>query len=299
MDKFISEEIQRMTLLSKYDNSKTLSEQSVAGAPNQGVVNQTYQQAVDASKPKTVEAQIANDLYWNGLGRLGTDEKKILDALKKIQSAQQYNQVNREFMAKAKQSIVSMINSEFGDGDAKTVSDIVDYLRSKGVNLSSVSAANSKKGSGGGYFQGDLKMINPVQSATTQNQKTQTATAQNTGVAANKPKANVQIPVPPQLKNYEGITAFQDWLDVNAPGWATGYRDGILNKGQNGGGYGKFGPRTNKAWATYKDKYLAEKGPQQINSKQAQEVPVEEPALPERPKAPSANDLAASQPPTQ
>lgn len=299
MDKLISEEIKRMNLLSKYDNSKTLSEQSVAGAPNQGVVNQTYQQAVDASKPKTVEAQIANDLYWNGPGTPGTDEKKILDALKKIQSAQQYNQVNREFMAKAKTSIVSMINSEFGDGDAKTVSDIVDYLRSKGVNLSSVSAANSKKGLGGGYFQGDLKMINPVQSATTQNQKTQTATAQNTGAAANKPKVNVQIPVPPQLKNYEGITAFQDWLDVNAPGWATGYRDGILNKGQNGGGYGKFGPRTNKAWATYKDKYLAEKGPQQIDSKQAQEIPVEEPALPERPKAPSTDDLAASQPPTK
>jgi hypothetical protein len=66
------------------------------------------------------------------------------------------------------------------------------------------------------------------------------------------PKVN-PVATPPELKD---VKAFQDWLDVNAKGWATGYKDGIINKGQNGGGYGTFGPRTQKAWATYKDQYL-------------------------------------------
>ena len=61
------------------------------------------------------------------------------------------------------------------------------------------------------------------------------------------------VAIPPELKD---VKAFQDWLDVNAKGWATGYKEGIINKGQNGGGYGKFGPRTQKAWAKYKDQFL-------------------------------------------
>jgi len=62
-----------------------------------------------------------------------------------------------------------------------------------------------------------------------------------------------------QTTNPTGLTdvkAFQDWLDTNKPGWATGYKEGILKQGTNGGGYGKFGPRTKKAWETYKDEFL-------------------------------------------
>jgi hypothetical protein len=51
----------------------------------------------------------------------------------------------------------------------------------------------------------------------------------------------------------ENIEHFQDWLDANKPGWAWGYPGGIVNKK---GGYGKFGPRTTKAWNVYKDLYL-------------------------------------------
>ena len=49
------------------------------------------------------------------------------------------------------------------------------------------------------------------------------------------------------------VKGFQDWLDKNKPGWAAGYKDGIVNKGR---GYGTFGPRTKKAWETYKDEFL-------------------------------------------
>lgn len=69
-------------------------------------------------------------------------------------------------------------------------------------------------------------------------------------------KATQQVEIPKELKDANGIKIFQDWLDVNAAGWATGYKEGIINKGQNGGGYGKFGPRTQKAW---NDTYLRER----------------------------------------
>jgi hypothetical protein len=67
----------------------------------------------------------------------------------------------------------------------------------------------------------------------------------------------VLIPTPKELKDANGIKLFQDWLDVNAKGWAVGYNGGIINKGQNGKGYGIFGPRTQKAWNTNGRKFLS------------------------------------------
>ena len=90
-----------------------------------------------------------------------------------------------------------------------------------------------------------------------------------------QPVKKQSTPAPLQLKDVNGVKAFQDWLDTNAKGWATGYKDGIINKGQNGGGYGKYGPRTIKAWNTYKDKYLKSSGPQSITSKQSQTLPAQ------------------------
>jgi hypothetical protein len=49
------------------------------------------------------------------------------------------------------------------------------------------------------------------------------------------------------------VKGFQDWLDKNHPGWHDKYN--TLNQ-STPKGYGKFGPRTTKAWATYKDEYL-------------------------------------------
>ena len=64
---------------------------------------------------------------------------------------------------------------------------------------------------------------------------------------------NQKTPIPSELKNIEGVKLFQDWLDLNAQGWATGFTNGKLNKGT---GYGNFGQRTQKAWKTYGRKYL-------------------------------------------
>jgi hypothetical protein len=49
------------------------------------------------------------------------------------------------------------------------------------------------------------------------------------------------------------IEGFQDWLDENKPGWAWGYTGGVVNKSP---GYGRFGPRTTKAWKSYGEEYL-------------------------------------------
>jgi hypothetical protein len=67
-------------------------------------------------------------------------------------------------------------------------------------------------------------------------------------------KVNQKTPIPTELKNIEGVKLFQDWLDVNAQGWAKDFANGILNKSA---GYGNFGPRTQKAWNTYGRRFLS------------------------------------------
>jgi hypothetical protein len=59
-----------------------------------------------------------------------------------------------------------------------------------------------------------------------------------------------QTTMPSELKS---VTEFQDWLDKNKPGWHDKYNTLGKNTAK---GYGKFGPRTSKAWSTYKDEYL-------------------------------------------
>ena len=57
-----------------------------------------------------------------------------------------------------------------------------------------------------------------------------------------------------ELKDINGVKAFQDWLDDHKAGWASGYKYGKLN--QTGSGWGRMGPRTSKAWGLFKDEYL-------------------------------------------
>jgi hypothetical protein len=61
--------------------------------------------------------------------------------------------------------------------------------------------------------------------------------------------------IPSELKDIDGVKKFQDWLDINHPGWHMKY--GTLNKNLLRG-YGKYGPNTTRAWnnQSYKDEYL-------------------------------------------
>lgn len=60
-------------------------------------------------------------------------------------------------------------------------------------------------------------------------------------------------PIPIELKDVEGVRKFQDWLDTNKAGWAYGYTDGKVSQGK---GWGRFGPRTQAAWAKHKDEFM-------------------------------------------
>ena len=65
------------------------------------------------------------------------------------------------------------------------------------------------------------------------------------------------IQIPPQLKNIDGVKAFQNWLDQNYRGWIKKYNvlGGDINKG-----FGKFGPNTLRAWNQYGKVYLSSAG---------------------------------------
>jgi hypothetical protein len=109
-----------------------------------------------------------------------------------------------------------------------------EFMKNSGLNPNS--EENKKY-----YCSSDAMKSYLAQLKKTTNQNTKKATA-----------APPQIPS--ELKDINGVKAFQDWLDENKAGWASGYANGVLNK--LGKGYGRMGPRTTKAWGLFKDEYL-------------------------------------------
>ena len=84
--------------------------------------------------------------------------------------------------------------------------------------------------------------------ANTSNSNNSSTGAASTGAASTGAASTASIPA--ELKD---VKAFQDWLDKTYPGWHDKYN--TLGK-DVAKGYGKFGPRTTKAWGKYKDEYL-------------------------------------------
>ena len=82
--------------------------------------------------------------------------------------------------------------------------------------------------------------------------KTNTSTAAASSGATSSGAASTAATssIPTELKD---VKAFQTWLDKNKPGWHDKYNTLGTDPAK---GYGKFGPRTSKAWSTYKDEYL-------------------------------------------
>jgi hypothetical protein len=82
--------------------------------------------------------------------------------------------------------------------------------------------------------------------------KKTTSDSNNSSTGSTSTAATSTSSIPAELKD---VKNFQDWLDKNHPGWHDKYN--TLNK-DTSKGYGKFGPRTSKAWSTssYKDEYL-------------------------------------------
>jgi hypothetical protein len=242
MNKLILEEIERMSLLSKYDNSKTLSEQTLT--PNQkaamdagfGPVDTKYaDQLASQGKLKAGAKPVAGGKPTTG-GKPDTGGKPIVS--KQPTVVDKLNQVQKSLGQKP---------------------SFIDTNPSVQLNKNAIPP-------------GSLKNIPD--------------TSKGQGSVKNKTTQKPATPVPSQLKDTNGVKSFQDWLDKNASGWATGYKGGVIDQGKGGGGYGKFGPRTQKAWKQYKDQYLKSKSIQPIElepiqSKGIKELPVTAPQEPQ------------------
>jgi hypothetical protein len=311
MDKLILEEIQRMNLLSKYDNSKTLSEQALtpnqkaAAAAGFGPVDTKYADQLatqgklnrgantatgkpivanpanqfnvlpKATNPQTNTATgkpiVANPANQFNVLPKGTNQQTNTATGKPIVANpanqfnvlpkgtnQQTNTATGKPMVYRQPTVADKINQTLKSvGQAPSVINKTTVAPQTGTSLKSLrNIPDTSKGQGLG--------------------KNKTASV---GATSRQQASNKTAPV--QLGDINGIKSFQDWLDTNAPGWATGYKGGVIDQGKGGGGYGNFGPRTQKAWQQYKDQYLQATSLQPIQSKGLSELPVAQPQEPQ------------------
>jgi len=217
-----NESLKRVLLMMKYDNKKTLSE-------NVGVIS---------------EQNIQLDVYqmMKQLDAFNTNEDEVINIIKRYKTKESF----KNFI----ESYKNDVNKEFGEHlyrslnprqDKKEWEELKTYLATIGIELDVNIISDPRKGKSSAVFKGLEKT--PEVSAP---EKKDTP----------KPSQPSQEPkIPGELKNSEGVKKFQDWLDQNKQGWATGYPNGVLNK--TGRGYGRFGPRTQKAWNQYKNDYLS------------------------------------------
>ena len=98
----------------------------------------------------------------------------------------------------------------------------------------------------------EFKKSSGSQSSGSQSSGSQSSGSQSSGSQpVSGGRQSTQIPL--ELKDIKGVKKFQDWLDVNHPGWHRKY--GTLNQNLLRG-YGKYGPNTTRGWNKYKDEYL-------------------------------------------
>jgi hypothetical protein len=240
-----------------YDTRKTLTE-------NRDILNEQQQYPPFPIKvnPGAFASGIAQEIANNAVKTFGTNVSKIYEAIQKIKNVQTYYDVNSlisKYTGGQYKNIANLINGEFEGDNLPYISKIAYYFKQIPGLGSTYSVDDRYKNQfkvgsftvtgvpndprlksvvGGGGNKDNTKPNNPTLTGNTTTPK-----------AAKK----VMTPTPAELKDSAGIIKFQDWLDTNKPGWATGFPEGKLNKGS---GYGKFGPRTSKAWTAYGKEYL-------------------------------------------
>jgi len=212
-----NEALNRVLLMMNYDNKKTLSE-------NTAVISE---QTIDITSDV---GQMRRQLEAGN-----TNEMAVVNIIKKYDNSsdfvkfmQEYNKTGNE---KFNVALRRAINSS---RDAQELKDIQNHLKTININATE---ATDKNGAAIIKFQFIKK-------------EPQTTPDKPTPTTPDKP---TPPPIPTELENADGVKKFQDWLDINHPGWATGFEGGILSKR---GGYGRFGPRTTAAWNRHKSEYL-------------------------------------------
>lgn len=161
---------------------------------------------------------------------------------------------------KIKKMIIKLIDTQIAQGCTvqKSPQNTETNQRQQNINNAFCSVKNGKITLGGKTNGWDWEKYKSTFKVTDAEIEVSKKSCPKSNDGGTKKKSNAgTIKTPSELATVDGIKTFQDWLDDNRPGWATGYKGGIINKGKNGGGYGTFGPRTSAAWIKHKDKYLS------------------------------------------
>ena len=188
---------------------------------------------------------------------LSTEQKKQLeDTLNNLASNGATMEQIEEYAKKFREKFTKKQSSVYGWDKYPCV---VELAKSKGVSL----------GNSGEYLIGDFKYFASGRKGILSTGKvvyftcndpefkksssgSQSSGSQSSGSQpVSGGRQSTQIPL--ELKDIKGVKKFQDWLDVNHPGWHRKY--GTLNQNLLRG-YGKYGPNTTRGWNRYKDEYL-------------------------------------------
>jgi Tfp pilus assembly major pilin PilA len=214
------EKLERIKLFMKYDSSKTLNE-------NKSIIEQ-----ID---PSGDIRDIRDELG----SVFNADEQSIVNILKKYTNMTDFNKLLSSYKEKYGKDLgdaLGMTLSQYSD--KKEWEDLKNHLATFGVELGSEI-----------YNKGNNTRVTFKGGNVKTNQDTKTDI--NTKTDNTKTDQNIKTAVIP--KELTDVKAFQDWLDKNHPGWHDKYK--TLNSDVTKG-YGKYGPRTTKAWIQYKDEYL-------------------------------------------
>ena len=287
------EALERIKLMMEYDSSKTLSENvevineqsttQVAGAATGaalttvgtgaalGTTLGTTLGAVGSAVP--IVGTAAGIAIGYGLGSLidwMANKDYGADGFKKVMEACSASGVSK-LVPKLSGSEIRQIAYTIEDakGDWNDDEDAIAAALSKIPTVADLCAVN-KKVPGGLYefldsvtdspsewkmFTRPLAgMIEDTQMVVTPEEKKEVVKkGGNTGGGGGSVTKKVTYTVPTELKDVTGVQKFQDWLDKTHPGWHDKYNTlgSVVSRG-----YGTFGPRTNKAWNTYKTEYL-------------------------------------------
>ena len=214
------EALETIKLRMKYDSSKTLTE-------NVGIIKEQVDIGGDI---KDIKDEL--DAAFN------TDEESIVNIFKKYKNKSDFNKLLSSYKEKYGKDLGDAMGIPFSQySDQKEWADLKNHLATLGVEL------GSETFNGGNDVRATFKGVDTkVEDTAT---KTDTTTKTDTAT-----KTVVGNTVPAELKD---VKAFQTWLDKNKPGWHDKYNTLGTDPAK---GYGKFGPRTSKAWSTYKDEYL-------------------------------------------
>lgn len=281
MDKLILEEIQRIKLLSRYDGSKTINEQ--ADDLNTSIAKEIH---ASVSGPGTDPTKFRNGVVKIKSATQFWQVNKLLLGMYSNLGIMGWINDDMDGANLYTVEIVSKHLKGIGINNEYKTEDSIDANRKpiKRFTLNSFKILSTPKSVAPKVATTswtDFPCVTGFKGATQQKLKDGSISYIIKGItyysngrkmlADKKTMANytckdiefkvapkkVTIPTPKELKDVNGIKLFQDWLDVNAKGWATGYKDGIINKGQNGKGYGSYGPRTQKAWNSNGRKFLS------------------------------------------